>query len=397
MDVFFGMLLGFRQWDVAQTDLPRLDRAIDRPGIPGTLRTMEARKMVLSLLWVITLTAPLIALMLSAGRAALPRVVSEARFVTTSPNATAGELPADVSGQYWKREQSREIKLGRVWIVSIIERAGPPDEELTKGCRVAITEFSVEFVDMQLVNPFGHPTMIKSLPAQVPAPATPVQPGMESSGAGTRPTPMSKADQLQISQSLYNIFDRNLRETGLIIVPRKAVTASAGYAKLKPRPSVSSSWALFLTPASTETGMVFRTHTVAAPGLGVATCGAAAMASAESEIKRETDADVVMAVKLRVGTYHKKAALEQNSVIRWTAAKCPTILTAKKALVSDADAADASRLISVTRQNEPVNRDQFVRQLEEMLPVFIGPAFPSLQDRVGHDDPFARVGATASP
>ena len=148
---------------------------------------------------------------------------------------------------------------------------------------------------------------------------------------------------------------------------------------------------------STDTGVVLRTHTVAAPGLGVATCGAAAMASAEAEIKRETGADVVMAVKLRVGTYHKKAALEQNSIIRWTAANSPIILTAQKALVSDADVTDASRLIPVAGRIEPVHHDQFVRQLEEMLPAFIGLAFPSLQGRVGHDDPFARVTATASP
>ena len=325
--------------------------------------------MVLSLLWVVTLTAPLIALMLSAGCTALPRPVSEVGFVTTSPNATAAEVPPDVARQYWKRDQSREIKLGPAGIVSIIERAGPPDEELTKGRRVAITEFSVEFVDVQFQNPFGHPTMVKSLPAPVPAPTLPVQPGMEPSGVGTRLTPMSKADQINTSQALHNVFERYLRENGLIIVPQKAVTACAGYAKLKPRPSVSSSWALFLKPASTDTGVVLRTHTVAAPGLGVATCGAAAMASAEAEIKRETDADVVMAVKLRVGTYHKKAALEQNSIIRWTAANSPIILTAQKALVSDADVTDASRLIPVAGRIEPVHQDQFVRQLEEMLPV----------------------------
>ena len=41
--------------------------------------------MVLSLLWVMTLTAPLIALMLSAGCTALPRPVTEVGFVTTAP------------------------------------------------------------------------------------------------------------------------------------------------------------------------------------------------------------------------------------------------------------------------------------------------------------------------
>ena len=390
MDVLLRMLLGSRRWDVAQSELPRRDRAIDRSRIPVTPRTMEAREMVLSLLWVVTLTAPLIALMLSAGCTALPRPVSEVSFVTTAPNATAALVPPEAAGQYWKRDQSREIKLGRTGIVSIIERAGPPDEELTKGRRVAITEFSVEFVDVQFRNPFGHPTTIKSSSAPMSTPTMPDQPGMELFGVGTKTTPMSMADQINASQALHDIFERHLRENGLIIVPQNAVTACAGYAKLKPRPSVSSSWALFLRPESTDTGVVLRTHTVAAPGLGVATCGAAALASAEAEIKRETNADVVMAVKLRVGTYHQKAALEQNSIIRWTVAKGPILLTAQKALVSDADVTDASRFVPVAGRIEQDHQDKFIRQLEEMLPAFIGLAFPSLQGRVGRDDPFAR-------
>ncbi len=88
--------------------------------------------MVLSLLWVVTLTAPLIALMLSAGCTALPRPDSEVGFVTTAPNATAAQVPPDEAGRYWKRDQPREIKLGRGGIVWIIKRAGPPDDELTR-------------------------------------------------------------------------------------------------------------------------------------------------------------------------------------------------------------------------------------------------------------------------
>ena len=82
--------------------------------------------MVLSLLWVMTLTAPLIALMLSAGCTASPRPVTEVGFVTTAPDPTGAPIPPHVAAQYWKRERSREIKLGPAGIVSIIERAGPP-------------------------------------------------------------------------------------------------------------------------------------------------------------------------------------------------------------------------------------------------------------------------------
>jgi hypothetical protein len=354
---------------------------------------MEAREMMLYLLWIVALTAPLIALTLTAGCTYLPRTASETGFVTTANNETAAAVPPDVAGEFWKREHSREIKFGRGGIVSIIERAGPPDEELTVGRRVAITEFSVEFVDAQFQNPFGHPTMINSSSAPTP----PVQPGADLGSARTNQTPMSTADQIQISQALRDVFERHLRQNGLIIVPQADVTASAGYANLKPRLSVSSPWAQFLKPVTTDTGVVLRTHTVAAPGLGVATCGRSALASAESDIKRETDADVVMAVKLRVGTYHQKAALEQNSSVRWTAADRSITLTAQKALVSESNVTDASRSILFAGRTEPVHQEQFVRELQAMLPAFIGLAFPSLPGKMGHDDPFARVANTASP
>jgi hypothetical protein len=354
---------------------------------------MEARKMVLYLLWIMTLTAPLIALTLTAGCTSLPMTASETGFVATANGATAAAVPPDVAGQFWKREHSREIKFGRGGIVSIIERSGPPDEELTVGRRVAITEFSVEFVDVQFQNPFGHPAMINS--ASAPAPT--VQPGTDLGSFHTTQTPTSMADQIQISQALRDVFERHLRENGLLIVPQTDVTASPGYANLKPRPSVSSPWGQFLKPVTTDTGVVLRTHTVAAPGLGVATCGWAALAAAESKIKRETGADVVMAVKLRVGTYHQKAALEQDSSIRWTAADRSITLTAQKGLVSESTVTDASHFIPYAGRIEPVRQEQFVRQLEAMLPAFIGLAFPSLPGKMGHDDPFARAASTASP
>jgi hypothetical protein len=393
MDVLLRLLLGSHRWDFAQCELLRLDRTAQRSGIPVTSKTMEAREMVLYILWIVTLTAPLIALTLTAGCTALPRPASETGFVATANDATAAAVPPDVAAELWKREQSHEIQFGRGGIVSFIERAGPPDEELTVGQRVAITEFSVEFVDVQFQNPFGHPTTINSSSA----PTQPVEPGTDPSNARTTQTPMSTADQIQISQALRDGFERHLRENGLLIVPQTDVTASAGYANLKPRPSVSSSWAQFLKPVTTDTGVVLRTHTVAAPGLGVATCGSAALASAESEIKRETGADVVMAVKLRVGTYHQKASLEQNSSIRWTAADRSITLTAQKSLVSESNVTAASRFVPFAGRSEPVHQDQFVRQLEAMLPAFIGLAFPSLPGKMGHNDPFARVAKTASP
>ena len=74
--------------------------------------------MVLSFFWVVTLTAPLIALMLSAGCSALPRPVYEAPLghdLAERDGCRGG--PSRRLGPYWKRELSREIKLGPAGIV----------------------------------------------------------------------------------------------------------------------------------------------------------------------------------------------------------------------------------------------------------------------------------------
>jgi hypothetical protein len=393
MDVLLRLFLASRSTAVAQRESWRLDRTAQRSQNAVSPGAMEAVERVLNLLSILTLTAPLFALTLTAGCAPIPRTASETSFVATTSDATVATVPPEVAGEFWQREHSREIKFGRGGIVSIIESAGPLDEELTVGRRVAMTEFSVEFIDVKFENPFGHPTMINSSSA----PTRPVQPGTDPRGARSQPTPISMADQIEISRILRELFERNLRENGLIIVPQTDVLASAGYAKLKPRQSVGSPWAQFLKPVTTDTGIVFRTHTVPAPGLGVATCGRAALASAESQIKRETNADVVMAVKLRVGSYHQKATLEQNSTIRWMAADRSIVLTAQKSLVSELAVTDASRFIPLAGRIEPTHQQEFVGQLATILPAFIGVAFPSLPAKMDHDDPFARLTSRTSP
>ena len=331
MDVLPRMLLGSRRWDVAQRDLPRLEsNQRSDPASQSRKEQWRHGRWCSLFSGVVTLTVPLIALMLSAGCSALPRPVSELRFVATTPNATAAELPADGSGQYWKREQSREIKLGPAWIVQIIERAGPLDEELHRGRRVAVTEFNVEIVDVLFQNPFGHPTMIKSSSAPMPAPTLPVLPGREPSGVGPGgQTPMSTGDQINLSQALQNAFQEY--STGQR-PDHRAATGRHRVRRLrevKAQPFGPLVVGTFLKPVSTDTGVVLRTHTVPAPGLGVATCGAAALASAEEEIMRDGR-------RCRDGRKtsrrhrSQEGRWQQNSIIRWTAAGSPIVLTAQE-------------------------------------------------------------------
>ena len=79
MDGLLRMLPGSHRADMVQAELPRLEQGVQRSGTPVAPTITEAREMVLSLLWIVTLTAPLVALKLSDGRAALSKPVSKSR------------------------------------------------------------------------------------------------------------------------------------------------------------------------------------------------------------------------------------------------------------------------------------------------------------------------------
>ena len=331
---------------------------------------------------VVTSMAGLLIPALWAGCMAVPREASEVGSKSSPQGPAVSPDQVALSGQYWKRSFMHEGESASERIASVFEKGGPPVDELTPGRRVAISEFAVEFVGVQFQKPFGHQPMIKPPLIPIPSPMLPVHLGMEVGGVGRRVTPMPEDDQLATSEALYAAFERYLSECGLVVVPREAIVASAARAKFKSQPAVNSSLSRFLNLVSTDTGVVMRTHTVAARGLGVATCGAAELAAAESQIKAETHADVLLAVRLRVGTYHKKAALEQQSVIRQLAATGSIILTSRKSLLSDGEVTDESHFRPVVGRIEPVHQGQFVHELEEVLPTFVGLAFPSLRNKV---------------
>jgi hypothetical protein len=74
--------------------------------------------MVLSLFWIAVLTAPLIALTLTARSAPFRRTTRGTGCVATANDATAATVPPEVAGALRRREHSREFPLGRR-IVSI--------------------------------------------------------------------------------------------------------------------------------------------------------------------------------------------------------------------------------------------------------------------------------------
>jgi hypothetical protein len=264
-----------------------------------------------------------------------------------------------------------------------------PGEALAKGRRVVVTEFDVELVDLQFQPALERQPMFKLMPNTV-LPLTcvvipyaafvvmPVAPlvmipsgALQVIGVGRKNTQMTEEQQEALASELYMAFVKDLRKRRLEPVRDSDLLASPAYRELRKKPFVKSSPLMVLNPIGSDIGRVLHTRTFAAPGLGVLQGTTRSLEAAERKILEETHADIALAVKLRVGTFLRKPALEHRSTIRLTTLDGSTTLRARRSLVSDVEAAEKASFRPIVGRNEPIEFEVFARELTAMLPKFI--------------------------
>ena len=194
-------------------------------------------------------------------------------------------------------------------------------------------------------------------------------------GLGRKNTQMPEEQQEALASELYSAFLKDLRNRRLEPVGDSDLLASPTYRELRKKPFVKSSPLMVLNPIGSDIGRVMHTRTFAAPGLGVLQGTPRSREAAQRKILEETHADIALAVKLRVGTFLRKPALEHRSTIRLTTLDGSTTLRARRSLVSDVEAAETARFRPIVGRNEPIEIDVFARELTAMLPKFITLAF----------------------
>jgi hypothetical protein len=271
------------------------------------------------------------------------------------------------------------VKIDLVMPAGYWKQSGPADaaQIIRNSRRAVITEFAVELIDLQSQGPFER-QMAVNPPPMIFGPLISLDGltfiaalSVNVVGLGRNNVQMSDDKQQALAGSLYNYYESDLLRRGLAVVPTSALLASPGYARFKAKPVVKSSLLKLLNPVGNDTGVVLRSRMVGAPGLGVVTCGVSERSAAEDRILRDTGADVAVGVRLRVGSFHKKAALEQGSVIRLTTAEGTSLFTAKHSILSDADVITEPHFKIFTGHIEPVVPDEFIRELASMLPKFL--------------------------
>jgi len=159
------------------------------------------------------------------------------------------------------------------------------------------------------------------------------------------------------------------------VIPQEALVASPAYGSIAKQPKVKSSRLMVLNPVGIDTGVVLRTRTVTAPGLGVWQAEECEEEAARLRILQETGADVGLAVRLRVGLYRGKPALEQRSSICITTRQGTTVLRARHSLMSDLIAAERAQFKPLLGRVQIVDPNAFSAELAGMLTRFVNLAF----------------------
>ncbi len=230
-----------------------------------------------------------------------------------------------------------------------------------------VTQFDVEFVDLQFQPP---------LPRQLRFGPTLVSPNLihmavRLIGPCRKYTPMAEEQQRLLATELYNAFVGNLRSRGVNLLPREALQSSPAYVESRRGATVRSSPLMVLNVVGSDTGTVLHTRTVAAPGLCVPRECLHGNSTVDTRILREAGADAALAVRLRVGLFRGKPAMEQRSTIRLTTCDGSTTLRACHSLVSDLVVTTHSRFRPIVGWIQQVDAGAFSGELTAMVPTFL--------------------------
>lgn len=253
--------------------------------------------------------------------------------------------------------------------------------------RIAVTEFSVEFVAVRSRMPFASQPFFKPPPVG-PPPGGFVSAGVEIAGVFRAVTPISAFDRRSLTAALYDEFLTNLRASGYEVVPAAALHGRAAYALLtanRADGAVNSSSPLrYLSLFSDDVGVINATTTVPAPGTRLVNDhqSDADRRQFSGRLLAEVGADAAVAVRLRVGSCADRAAIERGSsvsVIYQDGRE--TFCTSKRSLLSDDTVGAPSHFELVTGDIEPVRQPAFTAAVKGLFVPYLAPA---LERTLGH-------------
>lgn len=245
-------------------------------------------------------------------------------------------------------------------------RVNVPDLRGLGYRRVAIAEFVVEFVTAKVELTSDLEELLRQHPE--------VQ---ERAGGAVQSVEVVYTNEYDYPTALYKLCCEDLTRRGLEVLPARVVVAASAYRRFETEPGDAVIELNDTYAGASDTGRIRRLSLRTVPGLGIVRGGGDQDVEVIAEaLREELNADVVLRIRLRLGTFSGHATLERGSVIHAVTQHTSGTISTERSLISDEWVIAESQAVLggwQTRVNLPKHR----AALAAMCPVFIQMAFDS--------------------
>jgi hypothetical protein len=228
--------------------------------------------------------------------------------------------------------------------------------------RIAIAEFTVEFVTDKLDTPFKQqPVAGTTEYGYIGLPATLI-------GIGRRTVVYDDVLKRHLPDELYDVFVRQLAAGGLDVLPAATVAAAPAYKEFVTANPGSTKPGEIFNIMGSDTGRTKRLEYWPAKGLATLTHPTeGSFDTVERRLLAETDALTVLRVRVRVGVWRGYASVERETRIEVTAAHGAGHMVQQRSIVSDEMSIDESKWKLFRGSVYPVRTSSFAHAMEEVF------------------------------
>ncbi len=276
------------------------------------------------------------------GCFATPKVESDPRI------DRPGEIEKTVYADYWMRRDVPFIRDKR-------------------GLKVAIIEFSVEFVTVK---------MLKGIPggaAKIDITAvTPIGAGLSLLGIGKRVAEYEPDLLEQLPGQLYKSFVSVLTREGVQVYPTRFVVDSDAYKKFLTVDKDESSFFQRFNIVGSDTGRIRASVTYPMEGLGViAGAEGGDVIDVDAELMKELGADYVIRARFRVGVHEGAASIERGSVVTVTEKDVLGSLESGRSIFSDQSVLRNEGFLPIRGNKYEVHTRKYELAMKSLFPRYV--------------------------
>lgn len=272
--------------------------------------------------------------------------------------------PKSVSAADLRNESVRRRVASEFWI-----RQDLPKVRRSRNPRVAITEFTVEFVTERLVTPTdGGPLTDSPI-------VSPLAEGIGLTGLAKANYTFSDELKREVTDMIYAQFCGLLLQRDFQVLERSEVSGAMAYGQfvLAEEQTVRS---LDPLAAGSDTGRVKAIELQPVSGLAVIDrAEGEALEAVEAKLINELNADVSLRVRIRIGVHHDRATLERGSIVSVVGSDFIGSVAAIQSITSDTPVVCERRFLPVEGETSTVDDIDFLIAMQETFPLWMMMAF----------------------